>query len=69
MRDTATQLAQDDAPARHLLAQPIVHHQELLASLHSRRPERLPSSASWSQKVVSALGLGTEFLPPSRPAP
>lgn len=70
MRETDMQFArQDDLPGTRLLAQPIAHHHELLVSLHSKRPERLPSAASWSHKVVSALSLGVELPLPFRPAP
>jgi hypothetical protein len=49
-------------PATHaspLLAKSIVYDQSLLAALHREEPTKIPSAASWTQKMVSALGLGS----------
>lgn len=58
---------QDSTP--HLLAKPIVFNEHALAALHDRGDAKLPSSATWSQKVVSAFGLSSAMPSKSRMAP
>jgi hypothetical protein len=45
--------------AAPLLAKSIVYDHSLLVALHRDEPAKLPSAASWTQKVVSALGFGS----------
>ncbi|NDE90974.1 MAG: hypothetical protein EB059_07555 [Alphaproteobacteria bacterium] len=43
-----------------LLAKPIVYDDHALAALHTRDDVKLPSAATWSQKIVSAFGFSGE---------
>jgi hypothetical protein len=46
-----------------LLATPIGYDERALASLHGDANIKMPAAASWSQKVVSALGQTDDALP------
>ncbi len=55
--------------APRLLAKPIVFDDHALAALQSQDEAKLPSAATWSQKVVSAFGFSGGIQNKSRLAP
>ncbi|MBY0429410.1 MAG: hypothetical protein K2Q32_09360 [Alphaproteobacteria bacterium] len=59
----------EHANAPHLLAKPIVFDDHALAALQSQEETKLPSSVTWSQKVVSAFGFSSGSQTKNRLAP